>query len=160
MTSPFLQKAETNRKSARLLLDAGDTDSARTRASYAAMYDAARACLAWAGVAPERGEFETHIGTTMRPEVPVNRTITCGPGRRCAITTLNVERRAPISCPIEGEFDPSGRRRNGPSSSVRRGRSDHCSMPSLRKKIRFRRRAFSISLSNDIAMNIMFSPSR
>ena len=61
MTSPFLQKAETSVKSARVLLDLGDTDGACSRAYYA-MYDAARACLAWAGIAPERGEFKTHQG--------------------------------------------------------------------------------------------------
>jgi uncharacterized protein (UPF0332 family) len=46
VTPPFLQKAETSVKSARMLLDAGDTDSACSRAYYA-MYDAARACLGW-----------------------------------------------------------------------------------------------------------------
>ena len=61
MTSPFLQRAKTSIKSARLLLDAGDTDGACSRAYYA-MYDAARACLAWAGIAPERGAFKTHHG--------------------------------------------------------------------------------------------------
>lgn len=61
MTPPFLRKAETSVKSARMLLDAGDTDSACSR-SYYAMYDAARACLAWAGFEPVRGEFKTHHG--------------------------------------------------------------------------------------------------
>ena len=61
MTSPFLRKAETNLQSAKMLLDVGDTDSACSRAYYA-MYDAARACLAWVGVVPERGEFKTHQG--------------------------------------------------------------------------------------------------
>jgi uncharacterized protein (UPF0332 family) len=61
VTSSFLQKAETNLKSAKLLLDAGDTDSACSRAYYA-MYDAARASLAWAGITPEHGEFKTHHG--------------------------------------------------------------------------------------------------
>ncbi len=61
MTPPFLQKAETSVKSARMLLEAGDTDSACSR-SYYAMYDAARACLAWAGIEPVRGEFKTHHG--------------------------------------------------------------------------------------------------
>jgi hypothetical protein len=28
------------------------------------MYDAVRACLGWAGIAPERGEFKTHHGIT------------------------------------------------------------------------------------------------
>jgi uncharacterized protein (UPF0332 family) len=59
--SPFLQKADTNLKSARMLLDAGDTDGACSRAYYA-IYDAARACIGWAGIAPERGEFKTHHG--------------------------------------------------------------------------------------------------
>lgn len=61
MTQPFLRKAETSVKSARMLLDAGDTDSACSRAYYA-MYDAARACLSWADFAPVRGEFKTHQG--------------------------------------------------------------------------------------------------
>ena len=61
MTSPFLQKAETGVKSAQVLLDLGDTDGACSRAYYA-MYDAARATLAWAGIAQERGEFKTHHG--------------------------------------------------------------------------------------------------
>ncbi len=54
MTNPFLQKAETGVKSAKALLDLGDTDGSCSRAYYA-MYDAARACLAWAGVEPVRG---------------------------------------------------------------------------------------------------------
>ena len=61
MTSPFLRKAETGVKSARMLLDAGDTGGACSRAYYA-MYGAARACLAWAEVEPVSGEFETHYG--------------------------------------------------------------------------------------------------
>jgi uncharacterized protein (UPF0332 family) len=61
VTSPFLQKAETSLKSAKMPLDAGDTDSACSR-SYYAMYDAARACLAWASIEPVRGEFKTHHG--------------------------------------------------------------------------------------------------
>lgn len=42
--SPFLTKAKTTVRSARLLLDAGDTNSAVNRAYYA-MFDAARAAL-------------------------------------------------------------------------------------------------------------------
>jgi len=61
VTPPFLQKAAITIKSARMPLDAGDTDSACSR-SYYAMYDAARACLAWAGIEPVRGEFRTHHG--------------------------------------------------------------------------------------------------
>lgn len=61
MTSPFSRKAETSVRSARILLEAGDTDGACSRAYYA-MYDAARACLAWAEVEPVRGEFKTHHG--------------------------------------------------------------------------------------------------
>ena len=61
MTSPFLQKAETGVKSAKVPLDLGDTDGACSRAYYA-MYDAARATVEWAGIAPERGEFRTHHG--------------------------------------------------------------------------------------------------
>lgn len=56
MTSAFLQSAETSLKSAKLLLGVGDIDGASSRAYYA-MYDAVRACLGWAGIAPERGEF-------------------------------------------------------------------------------------------------------
>jgi uncharacterized protein (UPF0332 family) len=61
VTSPFFHKAETNLKSAKVLLDLGDTDSAYTRAYYA-MYDAARACLAWASIEPSRREFKSHQG--------------------------------------------------------------------------------------------------
>ena len=61
MKPPFLRKAETGVKSAKVLLDLGDTDGACSRAYYA-MYDAARATLEWAGITPERGEFKTHHG--------------------------------------------------------------------------------------------------
>jgi uncharacterized protein (UPF0332 family) len=61
MTSPFLERAAISIKSAKLLLDAGEKDGACSRPYYA-MHDAARACLAWAGIAPERGEFKTHHG--------------------------------------------------------------------------------------------------
>jgi len=61
VTSPFLQKAETGVKSAKVLLELGDTDGACSRAYYA-MYDAARATLEWAGVAPAHGAFKTHHG--------------------------------------------------------------------------------------------------
>jgi len=61
VTLAFLQKAETNIKSARVLLGLGDTDGACSRAYYA-MYDAARAMLIWAGIAPERGAFRSHQG--------------------------------------------------------------------------------------------------
>jgi uncharacterized protein (UPF0332 family) len=61
VTSPFLPKAEIGVKSARMLLEAGDTDGACSRAYYA-MYDAARATLAWASVTPESGSFRTHHG--------------------------------------------------------------------------------------------------
>ncbi len=61
MTSAFLQKAEIGVKSAKVLLDLGDTDGACSRAYYA-MYDAARAALIWAGISRERGEFKTHSG--------------------------------------------------------------------------------------------------
>jgi uncharacterized protein (UPF0332 family) len=47
--SPFLQKAETGVKSAKVLLDLDDTDGACSR-SYYAMYDAATATLDWAGL--------------------------------------------------------------------------------------------------------------
>jgi uncharacterized protein (UPF0332 family) len=61
LTPAFLQKAETSIKSAKVLLDLGDTDGACSGAYYA-MYDATRATLAWAGVSPQRGEFKTHHG--------------------------------------------------------------------------------------------------
>jgi uncharacterized protein (UPF0332 family) len=63
VSSDFLQKAEISVKGAKMLLDSGDTDGACSRAYYA-MYDAARACLAWAGISPVRGEFKTHHGLT------------------------------------------------------------------------------------------------
>lgn len=63
MMQAFLSKAETSVKSARMLLDAGDADGASSRAYYA-IYDAARACLAWAGIEPVRGVFKTHHGLT------------------------------------------------------------------------------------------------
>ena len=63
MKSAFVLKAETGVKSAQMLLEAGDTDGACSRAYYA-MFDAARAALAWAGIAPERGAFRTHHGLT------------------------------------------------------------------------------------------------
>ena len=58
---PFLRKAETGIKSAKVLLDLGDTDGACSRAYYA-MYDAVRACLAWTGIEPLDGTFKTHRG--------------------------------------------------------------------------------------------------
>ena len=61
MTPPFLQRAAVSLNSAKVLLDIGDTDGAASRAYYA-MYDAVRACLDWAGIAPDRGEFKTHQG--------------------------------------------------------------------------------------------------
>ncbi len=61
MKSLFLQEVETGVESAKVLLELGDTDGACSRA-YHAMYDAARAALDWAGIAPERGEFKTHHG--------------------------------------------------------------------------------------------------
>jgi uncharacterized protein (UPF0332 family) len=61
LNSPFLRKAEIGVNGAKVLLDLGDTDGACSRAYYA-MYDAARATLAWAGIAPERGAFKTHSG--------------------------------------------------------------------------------------------------
>ena len=61
MNLAFLQKAETGVKSAKVLLDLGDTDGACSRAYYA-MFDAARVAFAWAGVVPERGTFKSHGG--------------------------------------------------------------------------------------------------
>ena len=63
MISLFLRKAGIGVKSAKMLLDAGDTDGACSRACYA-MYDAAHACLAWAGIATESGKFKTNHGLT------------------------------------------------------------------------------------------------
>jgi len=48
MTQGLMGKAETALASARLLLEAGDSDGATNRAYYA-MFDAATAALQWAG---------------------------------------------------------------------------------------------------------------
>jgi uncharacterized protein (UPF0332 family) len=61
VTSAFLQKAEIGAKSAQALLALGDTGGACSRAYYA-MYDAARATLAWVGHSPEHVTFRTHHG--------------------------------------------------------------------------------------------------
>jgi len=56
-----MDKASRALASARLLLDAGDTDGACNRAYYA-MFDAARAALAAAGTADEGTTAKTHSG--------------------------------------------------------------------------------------------------
>jgi uncharacterized protein (UPF0332 family) len=56
-----MEKASRALTSARLLLDAGDTDGACNRAYYA-MFDAARAALAAAGVDGARDATKTHSG--------------------------------------------------------------------------------------------------
>lgn len=54
-------KADRAAASAKLLLDAGDTDGACNRAYYA-MHDAARAALLAAGASPEPEAVRTHSG--------------------------------------------------------------------------------------------------
>jgi uncharacterized protein (UPF0332 family) len=56
-----MNKAQTALASARILLDAGDTDGATNRAYYA-MFDAAIAALSWAGVVGEQSPPKTHGG--------------------------------------------------------------------------------------------------
>jgi uncharacterized protein (UPF0332 family) len=59
MTQELMGKAETALASARLLLDAGDSDGTTNRAYYA-MFDAATAALRWAGTV--RNSPKTHSG--------------------------------------------------------------------------------------------------
>lgn len=54
MKREMMEKAGTALVSAPLLLDAGDSDGAASRAYYA-MFDAASAALAWAGATESSG---------------------------------------------------------------------------------------------------------
>jgi uncharacterized protein (UPF0332 family) len=56
-----MDKAHQALASARILLDAGDTDGATNRAYYA-MFDAAVAALSWACVGVEQSPTKTHGG--------------------------------------------------------------------------------------------------
>jgi uncharacterized protein (UPF0332 family) len=56
-----MDKAQKALASARLLLDAGDTDGATNRAYYA-MFDAAIAALSWAGADVGQSHPKTHGG--------------------------------------------------------------------------------------------------
>jgi uncharacterized protein (UPF0332 family) len=59
MTKEIMGKAAKALASARILLDAGDSDGATNRAYYA-MFDAATAALSWAGVGAEQNQHRTH----------------------------------------------------------------------------------------------------
>ncbi len=61
MTQDIMDKADTALASARLLLDAGDSDGASNRAYYA-MFDATIAALIWAGAGAEGRTPRTHSG--------------------------------------------------------------------------------------------------
>jgi uncharacterized protein (UPF0332 family) len=61
MTQRVMDKAQKALASARILLDAGDTDGAANRAYYA-MFDAAIAALSWAGADTEQAPPKTHGG--------------------------------------------------------------------------------------------------
>jgi len=61
MIAEFMSKAESALVSARLLLNAGDSDGATNRAYYA-MFDAASAALAWAGAVTTQDRHRTHGG--------------------------------------------------------------------------------------------------
>jgi uncharacterized protein (UPF0332 family) len=61
MTTELIHKAGVALASARLLLDAGDSDGATNRAYYA-MFDAATAALFWTGVVSSRTPPRTHSG--------------------------------------------------------------------------------------------------
>lgn len=61
MTQGIMDKAQKALASAKLLLDAGDTDGATNRAYYA-MFDAAIAALSWAGIGREQGHHKSHSG--------------------------------------------------------------------------------------------------
>jgi uncharacterized protein (UPF0332 family) len=61
MTREIMDKAEKALVSARLLLDAGDSDGAANRAYYA-MFDAASAALSWTGVVAVLDHHKTHSG--------------------------------------------------------------------------------------------------
>jgi len=62
MTREIMDKADKALASARLLLDAGDSDGASNRAYYA-MFDAAIAALVWAGAATDDKTPKTHGGS-------------------------------------------------------------------------------------------------
>jgi uncharacterized protein (UPF0332 family) len=61
MTQRVMDKALKALASARILLEAGDTDGATNRAYYA-MFDAAMAALSWAGADVEQSPPKTHGG--------------------------------------------------------------------------------------------------
>jgi len=61
MTQEIMDKAEKALASARILLDAGDSDGATNRAYYA-MFDAALAALLWTGVGTAQERPKTHGG--------------------------------------------------------------------------------------------------
>ena len=61
MSKELMDKANVALASASILLDAGDSDGAVSRAYYA-MYDAARAVIDWAGLTPPREDFKSHSG--------------------------------------------------------------------------------------------------
>jgi uncharacterized protein (UPF0332 family) len=61
VTTEILDKAQTALASAKLLLSAGDSDGATSRAYYA-MFDAAKAALAWAGGSNDQPQHKTHSG--------------------------------------------------------------------------------------------------
>jgi uncharacterized protein (UPF0332 family) len=61
MIRPVMDKAQKALASARILLDAGDTDGAANRAYYA-MFDAAISALSWAGTDTGQAPPKTHGG--------------------------------------------------------------------------------------------------
>jgi uncharacterized protein (UPF0332 family) len=61
MTQRVMDKALKALASARILLEAGDTDGATNRAYYA-MFDAAMTALSWAGAGVEQNPPKTHGG--------------------------------------------------------------------------------------------------
>jgi uncharacterized protein (UPF0332 family) len=61
MTQKIMDKAAKALASARILLAAGDSDGATNRAYYA-MFDAATAALAWAGIGTAQDHHKTHGG--------------------------------------------------------------------------------------------------
>ena len=61
MTKKIMDKAGQALASARILLNAGDSDGATNRAYYA-MFDATIAALAWAGIGTAQNRHKTHGG--------------------------------------------------------------------------------------------------
>lgn len=61
MAKEIMDKAEKALASARILLDAKDSDGATNRAYYA-MFDATIAALSWAGVGTAQDQHKTHSG--------------------------------------------------------------------------------------------------